>query len=169
VRGSLAGLAAGAVAAAFVAAVGAVLVGACARPMEPPEWQRRQQKMTEITTLWAQIRDWRRAAHMVLDPTPADMFQWRGRPVSEAARVCPDGRTVPANATCGDVCSLADAICDNAEAICGIADELGKSDHDAQDKCTSAKASCREAKQRCCDCTFKPPVIEPPAAAPVTP
>ena len=39
-------------------------VVACARTLEPPEWQRRQAKMTEITTLWAQIRDWRRAAHM---------------------------------------------------------------------------------------------------------
>ena len=142
---------------AIGAVAAAVLLGSCARTLEPPEWQRRQQKMTEITTLWAQIRDWRRAAHMVLDPTPADMFQWRGRPVSEAARVCPDGRTVPANATCSDVCSLADAICDNAEAICGIADELGKADHDAQDKCASAKASCREAKQRCCNCSQDAP------------
>ncbi len=157
VRGSLPGRAVAVVAAGLAAIVAAGLLGACARTMEPPEWQRRQQKMTEITTLWAQIRDWRRAAHMVLDPTPADVFQWRGRPVSEAARVCPDGRTVPANATCGDVCSLADAICDNAEAICGIADELGKNDHDAQDKCTSAKASCREAKQRCCNCSKDAP------------
>lgn len=160
VRGSSAGRAT-AVAAGVVVALGwglvCGLVGSCARTMEPPEWQRRQQKMTEITTLWAQIRDWRRAAHMVLDPTPANVFQWRDRPVSEAARVCPDGRTVPANATCGDVCSLADAICDNAEAICGIADELGKNDHDAQDKCTSAKASCREAKQRCCNCSKDAP------------
>jgi hypothetical protein len=135
----------------------AIGAAACARTLEPPEWQRRQAKMTEITTLWAQIRDWRRAAHMVLDPAPAELFQWRGRPVSEAARVCPDGRTVPANQTCSDVCSLAVAICDNAEAICGIADELGKADRDAQDKCTSAKASCREAKQRCCNCSKDAP------------
>ena len=135
----------------------AVLLMACERPIEPPEWQRRQQKMTEITTLWAQIRDWRRVAHMELDPTPADMFQWRSRPVSEAARVCPIGHAVPAPpGTCSDICSLADAICDNAEAICGIADELGKADHDAQDKCVSAKASCREAKQRCCNCASEP-------------
>ena len=152
-RRAVAGLAA----VALCSGLAATLVAACARTLEPPEWQRRQQKMTEITTLWAQIRDWRRAAHMVLDPTPADMFQWRSRPVSEAARVCPDGRTVPATATCSDVCSLADAICDNAEAICGIADELGKNDHDAQDKCTSAKASCREAKQRCCNCSKDAP------------
>lgn len=128
--------------------------GACARTLEPPEWQRRQQKMTEITTLWAQIRDWRRVAHMELDPTAADVFQWRDRPVSEA-RVCPDGHTVPT--TCSDICNLADAICDNAETICSIADELGKADHDAQDKCTSAKASCREAKQRCCNCSKDTP------------
>ena len=145
---------------AALAAVGiagglAGLFGGCARTIEPPEWQRRQQKMTEITTLWAQIRDWRRVAHMDLDPTAADVFQWRGRPVSEAARVCPDGHTVPA--TCSDICNLADAICDNAEAICGIADELGKADRDAQDKCTSAKASCREAKQRCCNCSKDAP------------
>ena len=152
-RRAIAALAAVALCSGIVAA----LVGACARTLEPPEWQRRQQKMTEITTLWAQIRDWRRAAHMVLDPTPADMFQWRSRPVSEAARVCPDGRTVPANVACGDICSLADAICDNAEAICVIADELGKADRDAQDKCTSAKASCREAKQRCCNCSKDAP------------
>jgi hypothetical protein len=148
--GSIARLAMACLAAGAAAAV----IAACARTLEPPEWQRRQQKMTEITTLWAQIRDWRRVAHMDLDPTPADMFQWRGRPVSEA-RVCPDGHTVPTS--CSDICNLADAICDNAETICKIADELGKTDHDAQDKCTSAKASCREAKQRCCNCSEAPP------------
>ncbi|HET9626271.1 MAG TPA: hypothetical protein VFP84_33140 [Kofleriaceae bacterium] len=126
------------------------LVMACARPLEPPEWQRRQGKMTEITTLWAQIREWRRVAHMELDPTPADMFQWRSRPVKEVEKVCPDGHEVPP--ACGDISNLADAICDNAETICGIADELGKDDHDAQEKCASAKASCREAKQRRCAC-----------------
>ncbi|TMQ12657.1 MAG: hypothetical protein E6J91_20475 [Deltaproteobacteria bacterium] len=146
-----------AVAGLLAVGLAAGLVAACARTLEPPEWQRRQQKMTEITTLWAQIREWRRAAHMELDPTPADMFQWRGRPVSEAAKVCPDGHAVPASGTCGDVCNFAEAICDNAEAICGIADELGKADRDAQDKCASAKASCREAKQRCCNCSEPAP------------
>ena len=37
------------------------------------------------------------------------------------------------------------------------AELLGKTDHDAQDKCTSAKASCREAKQRCCNCSGDAP------------
>ena len=88
---------------------------------------------------------------MGLEPAPrAAPARRAARPSRTRQRVCPDGHQVPA--TCGDVCSLADAICDNAEAICGIADELGKDDDFAQEKCTSAKASCREAKQRCCGC-----------------
>lgn len=114
----------------------------------------RPQKMTEIITLWAQIRGFRREAGMDLDPSPTTELQWRTRSVREAARVCPDGHLVPK--TCGEICSLADAICDNAEAICGLADELGKDDQAAQEKCTSAKASCREAKQRCCNCSKTP-------------
>ena len=89
---------------------------------------------------------------MDLDPSPADVIQWRGRTGAARRRACAP-TTTPVPPTCSDVCSLADAICDNAEAICGIADELGKDDHVAQEKCTSAKASCREAKQRCCNCS----------------
>jgi hypothetical protein len=129
-------------------ALAAALV-ACARAPARMTSETRIQKLNEITTLWAQIRGWRREAHMDLDPAPRAMHQWRGRTVPEAARVCPEAHPVPSR--CDDVCSLADAICDNAERICILADELGN-DHLAQDKCTSAKASCREAKQRCCTC-----------------
>ena len=141
-------------------ALAAAVVGiiACARPPHPTT-ETRMQKLNEITTLWAQIRGWRREAHMELDPAPLTMSQWRGRTVPEAARVCSEALRVPPR--CGDVCSLGDAICDNAERICTLADELGN-DHLAQDKCTSAKASCREAKQRCCSCA----AIEVPTAAP---
>jgi hypothetical protein len=146
VRGVAAGLALG-VAIAFVVA--------CAnRSQVTPDWQRRQAKLNEVTTLWAQIRQFRREAGMEVEPSPASTLEWRDRSVKEAARVCPDGHTVPK--TCDEICSLADAICDNAEAICGIADELGKDDQMAQEKCTSAKASCREAKQRCCNCSGDP-------------
>jgi hypothetical protein len=132
-----------------------VVLVACAAPSYQPEWAHHQQKMNEITALWTQIRDWRREAHMELDPSPADVFQWRGKPMTKWDRVCPDSHVVPP--VCDDVCRLATAICDNAEAICGIADELGKGDHDAQEKCTSAKASCTEAKQRCCNCSGDSP------------
>lgn len=132
--------------------LGIVIAACAARPPAAPEWQRRQQRMNELTTLWVQIRDWRREARMDLDPSPSSMMQWRGRgTVPEAARACPDNHQVPRS--CDEVCNLADAICDNAEAICGIADELGKDDAPAQEKCVSSKASCREAKQRCCACS----------------
>ena len=140
---------------AYAWAVCAMLVvAACLQRgnREPtPEWQVRQQKMNEITTLWAQIRGWRHDAHMDLDPPPALLFEWRAKPFVEAKRVCPDGHAVPKS--CGEICLLAEDICDNAERICIVADELGKTDQPAQEKCTSAKASCREAKQRCCNCT----------------
>lgn len=114
----------------------------------------RMQKQNQITALWTQIRDWRREGGMEVDP-PQILIAQPPKTVSDAKRVCPDAHKVPA--TCNDICSLADAICDNAEAICGLADELGKGDDFAQGKCTSAKASCREAKQRCCGCSDKTP------------
>lgn len=131
---------------------GLIAFAACGggAPTMPP-WQKHQQKENDITALWTQIRDWRREAHMELDPSPQTIFQLKLRTVKDAERVCPDGHKVPQ--TCNDVCNLADAICDNAEAICNIADELGKDDDYAQEKCSSAKASCREAKQKCCGCS----------------
>ncbi|MGN6107896.1 MAG: hypothetical protein ACTHU0_22500 [Kofleriaceae bacterium] len=139
----------------------AVLVVACATSRAPTDldWRRRQQKMNEVIALWVQIRDWRREARMELDPSPADLLQWRGGTVTDAARACPVGHRVPE--TCSEVCILGDHICDNAEAICGIADELGKSDP-AQEKCASAKASCREAKRRCCTCSERASAEEAP-------
>lgn len=139
----------GAALAAAVAVGIAAGIAACSHAPHPNAAETRMQKLNEITTLWAQIRNWRREAHMELDPAPLTMSQWRGRTVPEAARVCSEAIRVPPR--CDDVCSLGDAICDNAERICTLADELGN-DHLAQEKCTSAKASCREAKQRCCSC-----------------
>ena len=142
-RGPTAGVALGAAIAVVVA---------CGGPQHPDE---SANKRTQIAILWAQIRDWRREAHMPLDPPRAFELQWQGQPLNVVKRVCTDGHEVPK--TCDDVCNLSDAICDNAEAICGLADELGKDDSFAQEKCASAKASCREAKQRCCNCSAAPP------------
>jgi hypothetical protein len=111
-------------------------------------------KHDEIGNLWIQIRQWRSEAKLQLDP-PASMMQFvRGTSVSELkAKTCPANHPVPT--TCNDICSVADNICDNAERICELAAELGKNDDYAQQKCTSAKASCREAKQKCCGCAEK--------------
>ena len=135
----------------------AIAIVACVRGESPaPKTNGRIEAITQITALWTQIRDWRREAGMKVDPSPESMLEMRRRDLKEAERVCPD--THPITKQCEDICSLADAICDNAEAICDIADKLGKDDHQAQEKCTSAKASCKEAKQRCCTkCSEEPP------------
>ena len=143
------GIALGLVAGALLGA--AIGFGACGGAQGMSDTQRAMSKRNDITALWTQIRDWRREAHMDLDPSPQTVFQLKLRTVKDAERVCSEGHKVPT--TCDDVCNLADAICDNAEAICAIADELGKDDDFAQDKCSNAKGSCREAKQKCCGCS----------------
>ena len=105
----------------------------------------------EILALWTQIREFRREAGLPVEPRHEDVIQIRATPVKEVQRVCPEGHNVPQ--ACNDVCSIADAICDNAEQICILADELGKQDSWAQDKCANAKASCRDAKKKCCACS----------------
>ena len=103
----------------------------------------------EILALWTQIRDWRVEKGWGADPAPSTLMQMTKQTVKQAESVCPEGHQVPK--TCDDVCGLADAICDNAESICRIAEDLNTAW--AADKCTSAKASCREAQQRCCKCS----------------
>ncbi|HEU0031331.1 MAG TPA: hypothetical protein VFQ53_11910 [Kofleriaceae bacterium] len=147
---------------AIAGLVAAALIVACSKQTPRTQSDERFVKLGLITQLWMQIRGFRAEAGMELDPPQALELQWRGKTVNEASRVCPDGHDVPK--ACGEVCSLAENICDNAEAICGLADELGKDDRLAQEKCTSAKASCREAKQRCCACSAAPPDASVPPA-----
>jgi hypothetical protein len=136
----------------------AIAIAMACGPKRPPD---APQKRDEITALSMQIRDWRREAGLPVDPRPQDMPQ-TPKDVEQAKRVCPDSHPVPPS--CSDVCSLADAICDNAEQICILADELGKDDKWAQDKCASAKVSCRDAKKKCCtkcsDDASKAPVTD---------
>jgi hypothetical protein len=132
-----------------------VVSSGCPGPSKGPSASEiRMQKQNEITALWTQIRGWRREAKMEVDPSPI-LIGAPPKSVSDAKRVCPEAHPVPTE--CTDVCSIAENICDNAERICQLADELGKQDDFAQGKCTSSKASCREAKQRCCGCSDKTP------------
>ena len=139
-------------ASAFVAALAVaaafVLGLACGGARAPRPWPEAQARRNEITVLWAQIRDWRREGGMEVEPDDQAVVAMSRMSVSTAAKVCVLSRA-PKGA-CGDVCDLGDAICDNAESICAIADELD--DPWAREKCDSAKASCREAQQRCCRC-----------------
>jgi hypothetical protein len=127
-----------------------VIAAACGGSRQNVETVK-QDKRAEIIALWTQIRGWRLDANMDLDPEARTVFQLRKQTVSQAKQICPATHPVPA--TCNEVCNLADAICDNAERICDIAAELGPDDKLGQEKCESAKASCREAKQRCCQCS----------------
>jgi hypothetical protein len=146
------------------------IASACGGPPKPPNDPRKN----DITALWTQIRDWRREAGMQVEPRREELVAVAPMSVREVQRVCTADHQVPQ--ACGDVCSLADAICDNAEQICILADELGKADTWAQDKCASAKASCREAKKKCCGCseptttvpgsTAKAPVLVPKPVPP---
>lgn len=137
---------------ALGAGVLGAVVGACAARGAAPgaSWQLAQQRRDEVTALWTQIRDWRRAADMDLDPMPSAVMAMAAQSVASAGQVCPDAYVPPP--ACDDVCGLADAICENADVICDIAAELAP-DPWADGKCDSAKASCHEAKARCCDCT----------------
>ncbi len=123
-------------------------------------------KMNEITALWTQIRQFRADLNLPLDPANSMLIEFKNKSVKDAQRVCADNHSVPK--PCEDTCTLSGHICENADLICKIADELGPQDR-AQEKCTSAKASCREAKQECCNCSAKPPVIEPPVVEPAAP
>jgi hypothetical protein len=135
-----------------VKTVGAALVvglviGACAvrspgvTPFDP--------RKNEITALWTQIRDWRVEAHLGTNPRTDLVLEMSRVTVRQAANVCPDSHVPPP--ACEDICSLASAICENAEQICAIAAELAP-DAWSEEKCTSAKASCKEAKLQCCGC-----------------
>lgn len=135
----------------MTALMGLLVIVAIACGGPPKVDTMKQDQRTEIIALWTQIRDWRLEANMPLDPAPQSVFEMKRQTVKSAERVCPDGHKVPT--TCNDVCNLADAICDNAERICDIAAELGPEDKLGVEKCESAKGSCREAKQRCCNCS----------------
>jgi len=136
----------------IASAIALIVVNACGGQQHP---QPNEVKRNEILGYWMQIRDWRHEAHMDLEPSPLTLNQIRFKTVKDAEKVCVENHKVPEK--CGDICLLATDICDNAESICTIADELGKDDDFAQGKCTDAKASCHEAKQKCCGCSSENP------------
>ena len=101
----------------------------------------------EIRELSLQIRDWRARGGM--EPAPqSHVIRATHSESVHALRACP---TAPETDRCQDVCALKDAICDNAERICGIARAIGNDPWSAK-RCKSAKASCKEASERCCAC-----------------
>ena len=127
----------------------AVVIMACAGPQRSRD--KRREMLDAMDLRLSEIRQWRHERGMGIAPTSADLIAAYNESVRQAKNVCPENHLVPKS--CRDICILAGDICDNAEAICAIADELGKDDKEGQDRCASAKASCHEAQQRCCDCS----------------
>jgi hypothetical protein len=135
-------------------AIIAIIVACGGRQSLMPDWQIRQHKLDEMDRRLGEIRQWRHEHGMGIEPTSVDISFVRSKTVPQAKNVCPADHVVPKS--CSDICVLSDDICDNAEAICAIADELGKDDKEAQDRCASGKASCREAMKHCCECQPEP-------------
>jgi hypothetical protein len=109
-----------------------------------------------------QIRAWRIEAGL-RGAEPPDLMKmsiWQ-KPVVEVRTSCEVSADPPD--ACADVCNIAEAICDNADEICRLAEDLA-GDSWAKEKCDSAKASCREAVERCCDCARE---AAPAAVSPV--
>jgi hypothetical protein len=138
-----------------------VTTGACSsRASHPPlasseYYQHSDKRKDEILVLWKQIREWRvEELGLPANPNRTELSAVYRSSVGRL-RICPK-QPKPKTPKCTDVCTIKDAICDNAEDICRIANEL-PSDSWARDKCTSAKASCKEARQRCCSCIDKEP------------
>lgn len=52
---------------------------------------------------------------------------------------------------CTDACTISTSICTNQQKICELAEQLAGDDW-AANKCTSARASCQAARDRCCSC-----------------
>ena len=115
----------------------ALLVAACGarEPVKPAP-----DRVDTITSLWMQIREWRREAGLALDPACAQLISYTPDHVASDCSHIPSGSS--------DACGLGDAICDNAETICILADEL-RPNLWAHDKCSSSLSSCREVKQLC--------------------
>jgi len=65
-----------------------------------------------------------------------------------------DARCRPAaSERCSDACTLSTSICDNQDKICKLAGELAGDDW-AANKCASARASCKAARDACCACVL---------------
>jgi len=114
---------------------------------EAASWQLTRKE--DIQTHWAEIATWRKGLGLKSEPQvlPAALLSSQ---VLEL-RTCEESDVPAETQTCTDICSVKDNICDNAEDICRIAEELGD-DAWADEKCVSAKASCKEAKEMCCGC-----------------
>jgi hypothetical protein len=127
----------------------AMAIAACAAGKSAAPAMERRDPKDEIKEKLREISDWRVEQGLAREPSPGLIQNMRPIPFNKL-RVCPDDPN-PGTEPCRDVCGLKEKICENAEEICRIAGEIGD-DAWANAKCDSAKASCKEATEKCCSC-----------------
>jgi hypothetical protein len=110
-------------------------------------------RVQEILEYWHDIREDRGKIDIGLFPSEQMIQGSKGYDFEN--KLCPDHDSMTKE--CDENCNLADHICDNAEAICGLANDLvGTPNYPwAAEKCDQGRASCKEARQKCCDCNAK--------------
>lgn len=123
------------------------VTAACASPAPRSSFAPRDSKHDEILLYDQDIRRWRTELKLSLNPDEHKIRMFHHQPVQK-----PPEPVANIGEVCLDVCDLATRICEAQEHICKIAGELGPEDEWAAQKCDSAKASCKEAKDRCTDC-----------------
>jgi hypothetical protein len=105
----------------------------------------------EIERLSQQI-DAQRSQMQLPAPTPAPPETHTPVPMTQAPSWKTDTQCHPGQSqTCADTCVVSDSICGNAKQICDIAATLANDTWAAQ-KCDEGKATCDQAKQKCCAC-----------------
>lgn len=120
------------------------------QPVQPPPAPVIQENpwLSDINTRMQDIRNWRSEMGLRIEPSRKQIMsavQYRIGPA-----MCPGNE--PDSPTCETKCTLAQDICDNAAAVCRIAEEELKGNSWAAGECQSARASCKEASQKCCSC-----------------
>ncbi len=103
----------------------------------------------EITRLWNEIRDIRLSQGLSGEPMVSETVKVVRLSVEEIQGQ--QEHTPPTSQLCIDICKIDDSICKNADRICRLADTLAGNEW-AAEKCSSGKASCKEASQKCADC-----------------
>jgi hypothetical protein len=140
------------------AALGVGLAACASRASVAPTAEMELRK-NEIKDYWMQIRQWRVERGWSADPASGMNLSRSIKEIRTCDKTLPKE---PSTETCQDICNLKDAICDNAQSICRIAGDLA-GDAWADEKCKSAKASCKEATQKCCQCAASERAALPPA------
>ena len=104
---------------------------------------------SEISRLSAEIRDLRLQGGLEAEPLVSEATEVESMSVEEIQSSADHAE--PKSQVCIATCTIETSICKNAQSICRLADNIPDNQW-AAEKCSSGKASCKEATQQCADC-----------------